>query len=369
MEKTNYFNKHIQLKMGPDYRLVIISDIHAHAAVFSDLLEKVALRDEDYLVILGDFVNRGPENMAVLGLLKTLADRPRTFIMKGNHESFVTTYVQSQENFKDMLAFLKEDPYVTVLHEMAKILDIDLYSCEDPESLRLALMEHFSEDLDFMDARPLIFENESLICVHAGYDPSFSIEADENKLLKYDFFDEQSPVHDKTVVVGHWPTSNLRRNQMTNLPYFNTEKNIITLDGGLGVKSSGELNALIILSTGGEIRYESLQANTFRPQTILKPMSLPVEELIFVNYPHFEIEVIEKGQVFTQCKHLHSGMTLSVFNSLLKEEKGKVEIKTSYINRFFNLSEGDEVEVCQRFEDCILVKFGDEFGWVLPEQL
>lgn len=369
MKTTIHSHKHIQLQTGPDYRLVIISDIHGHAALLSDLLEKIALKEEDYLVVLGDFVNRGPENLPVVALLMELANRPRTFIMKGNHESFVTTYVQSQENFKDMLAFLKEDPYVLILHEMAKKLDIDLYSCEDPEYLRQALLENFAAELSFMDLRPLIFENETFLCVHAGYEPSFSLEADEGKLLKYDFYDAQSPVQEKTVIVGHWPSSNLRSDHMTNLPFFNTEKNIITIDGGLGVKDSGELNALIITSVKGDIRYETLQANSFKTQTISQPMTLPVEDCIFVNYPHFDIELIEKGPTFTLCKHVNSGKTLSVFNSLVYEEEGKNRIKTSYINRFFNLPEGEEVEVCQVFEDCVLVKHQNEFGWVLPEQL
>ncbi|GAB6110143.1 metallophosphoesterase [Fusibacter bizertensis] len=362
-------NKHIRLATGCDYRLVIISDIHAHETVFQDLLKKVNLNEDDYLVILGDFINKGPENMAVLKLVMSLNKRKRTYILKGNHEGFVISSVQSEVEFAEMLAFLKQDPYELILHDMAKVIEFDLYNCQNSEIFRQALLQHFEEELDFIATRPVLLENESFILVHGGYEKEFCPERDEIKLLKYDFFNEKSPVQDKTIIVGHWPACNLRNDIMTNLPFFNNEKKIITIDGGLGVKSSGELNAFIITSKDGDVSYEVIQSNNYVERVVTKTIKLPEEELIFINYPHFDIEILERGPQFTKCRHLHSGKICSVFNSLLYKEGDKDYINTVYINRFFNPSLGDKVEICKIYEDCVHVKYNDEFGWILPAQI
>lgn len=359
-------SKHILLETGPNYRMVIISDIHGHASVLKDLLNKINLKTDDYLVILGDFINKGPESLEVLTFLTSFSHRPRTYILKGNHESFITTHIQSEVKFKDMMTILKTEPYGLILHDMAKHMNFDLYNGDDSECFRQLLLKNFKEEFEFLDSRPILLENESFILVHAGYDKEFCPERDEGQLLKYDFYNDHSPVHDKTVIVGHWPASNLRTDIMTNLPFFNDEKNLITIDGGLGVKSSGELNAFIITSEEGGISYDNMQSNTFEERVITHAMKLPEEELISVTYPHFDIEILESDHRYTSCRHVHSGKVFSVFNSLLYEEEGKNWIKTNYINRFFNLSEGDKVEICNVFDDCIQVKYNNEFGWILP---
>ncbi|MBN2794317.1 MAG: hypothetical protein JXR88_02840 [Clostridia bacterium] len=176
-------------------------------------------------------------------------------------------------------------------------------------------------------------------------------------------------MHAKTVIVGHWPASDLRTNIHYNLPHYNDHKNVITIDGGLGVKSSGELNAFIITKKNNSITYNVIQSNIFEEKEIVKGFEFPKETLTFVNYPHFDIEVLEVGERFTLCKHLHTGNIISVFNSLIEKVEDQHSLKTIYINKFFNLKPGDKVELCKAFEDCIHVKSGGEFGWVLPEQI
>lgn len=362
--------KHINIDTGTNYKIVVISDIHAHADLLEDLLSKIILKDEDYLVILGDFINKGPQNLKTLRMIMRLSDRPRTYIMKGNHEAFVMNFLNSKDDFVRMMRFLKDDPYELVLHDMAKELNFDIYSCDDAEIFRKLILDNYKEECSFISERPIIFENQDFIMVHGGYEKDICLESNENGFLKYDNYNELSPVHDKTVIVGHWPASNLRSDIQSNLPYYNDEKSIITIDGGLGVKTAGELNGFIISSKDGVISYEVIQSNFFEKKKILKKVDFIEEDLIYVNYPHFDIEVLEQKEKFTTCKHVHSGKVFSVFNSLLsKDDTDKDFINVSYINRFLNLEEGEVVEVTGKYEDCILVKYKDEFGWILPEQI
>ena len=81
--------------------------------------------------------------------------------------------------------------------------------------------------------------------------------------MKYDNYNLLGKKIKKKVVVGHWPSALLRETKFTNLPFINDEKNIINIDGGLGVKVSGELNAFIIEKKNSKIAYNCVQANGF----------------------------------------------------------------------------------------------------------
>ena len=153
------------------------------------------------------------------------------------------------------------------------------------------------------------------------------------------------------------------------MPYFNNEKNIITIDGGIGVKTSGELNALIIEKREGKRTIRYSQENHFEKMKIKESFHFQKEEKIFINYPHFDIEIIETGASMTKCRHIQSGKVLSIFTSLLETVDGKPQVITTYINHFLNLKVGEEVEMVMTYDDCALVKHGGEFGWILRRQI
>ena len=44
-------------------RIIVISDIHGNLAYLRGLVDKLALRADDQLVLLGDLVEKGPESM------------------------------------------------------------------------------------------------------------------------------------------------------------------------------------------------------------------------------------------------------------------------------------------------------------------
>ena len=59
---------------------------------------------------------------------------------------------------------------------------------------------------------------------------------------------------DKYVVVGHLPTSNQYANAINNDIIIDKQKRIISIDGGTGVKSISQLNALIITGDGDRFK-------------------------------------------------------------------------------------------------------------------
>ena len=358
----------IKIKKSDNYRIVAISDIHARLDLIEELLEKVQLREEDYLVIIGDFINKGPNSIGCLNLVRELLKRPKTICLKGNHELFIGRVLDSFDYSKRLLDYLRQDNYKTLIHDFAEIEGKSLhdYSYEEFFSLMNAT---YYDDLNFIKSLPIILEFDDFLFVHGGYDRSFDAVEDENKFLKYDNYKELGHVNEKTVVVGHWPTANLRTHTFTNVPFFEEEKNIIMIDGGMGVKTGGEMNALVINKTNGLISYEHKFVNDFEATTIKKKMTFNQEQTVLVNYPHFEVEVIEVGEELTLCKHVHSGNHLSVINSVVKEaEEGHV-LDIVYTNKFFNLEVGDVVGIIDRKADYVLVKYEHEIGWVHKSQI
>ncbi len=367
--------KEIYINLTDNYKAVAISDVHGHLQIFNSLLDQLNLDSNDHLIIIGDFINKGPESLKTLRRMIDLSSRPNTTILKGNHEYFICRYLfggESDLNYytnDEFLNFIINWPFDSILKDFCKDQGLSLDSFKDFESLRAMVFEHYESEANFINNLPILAHLDDMVFVHGGYDPTYHLDIDEGKFLKFDDFNRLSGVQEKTVVVGHWPTSNLRKKRNTNQPLFNTEKNIISIDGGLGVKTSGELNALIIEKENGKKNIHYIQENNFTKKTIKEGYLFNIEDKIFVNYPHFDLELIEKGELMTKCRHVHTGKELTIFNSLLNFTGDQPKVITTYINHFLNLTPGTEVELVMTYDDCALIKYGNEFGWVLSRQL
>ena len=70
------------------YRVICIADIHGNYTAFKRLLEKVNYnKDEDYLFILGDLLERGrDEEIPTINLLYELSGNEKVHIIFGNND-------------------------------------------------------------------------------------------------------------------------------------------------------------------------------------------------------------------------------------------------------------------------------------------
>ena len=77
-----------------------IGDIHGCLRPLEDLLEKLPVNwSEDYLVFLGDYIDRGPDSRLVLETLMALkeAHPERVVCLLGNHEWMLLRYLQGYD--------------------------------------------------------------------------------------------------------------------------------------------------------------------------------------------------------------------------------------------------------------------------------
>jgi len=193
-------------------RTYVIGDIHGCAEEIDRLLEAIAPAAGDTVVFLGDYVDRGPSPRAVIERLLRLEQQgPRCVFLKGNHEDMLLAYLGLPGMYAD--AFLNNGGATTLRS----------YGLEpgEPEAARRMPPEHLS----FLSNLQLQYVQGSVLCVHAGLNPSLPVDAQrpEDMLWIRDEFTSHPHAFPYTVIFGHTPW----REVLLDLPYK------IGLDTGL----------------------------------------------------------------------------------------------------------------------------------------
>ncbi|MCR5789892.1 MAG: metallophosphoesterase [Lachnospiraceae bacterium] len=227
----------------------VISDIHGEYDLFMELLEKINLRDEDNLYILGDVLDRGPHPIKTI---QKLMEMPNAFCVAGNHEQMAL----------ECLGFLMQEiteESITGLDE--KVL-LNFSSWQENggdttiKEFRQLDMEEKQDVIDFIRDfelyEKLSVNGHEYLLVHSGlgnFRPDKDIE--EYSLLEItweraDYDIQYFP--DKYVVTGHTPTQEITGNPRPG--YIYRHNNHIAIDCGAFIPG-GRL-AAICLDTGEE---------------------------------------------------------------------------------------------------------------------
>lgn len=232
----------------------VMSDIHGCYGEYQLLLKKINFSEEDVLILLGDYVDRGP---APIPVLFDMMSRPNVYPLMGNHD-YVAYYIMSKIGIdydpgesitkflegNDLVSYYywQKDGGKTTMSQFGKI---------EPE-YRKALLEYMSTFSYYAD---LTINEKRYILVHAGLG-----NFDEEKELpdytvgdvafKRPDFSKRYYADDNTVViVGHTPTGLVRSDRQ---PLVYEGDHLIDID--CGCVFGGNL-ACMCLETG-EITYQ-----------------------------------------------------------------------------------------------------------------
>ena len=74
--------------------IYIMSDIHGLYERYRVMLEKIDLKDEDQLYVLGDVIDRGPQSFEILF---DIMERQNVQLFLGNHEHMMLTYLNGTD--------------------------------------------------------------------------------------------------------------------------------------------------------------------------------------------------------------------------------------------------------------------------------
>jgi len=165
-------------------RILVVGDIHGCFERLVSLWKKISVTDDDLVIFLGDYVDRGRENVKVLKFIMSENEKENVIALCGNHEDMLLTDILAGQSFSETLR------------------EIAMQKLKEPD---------FEDKVfKFLKNLPYKFEmeingKEYFFC-HAGVNPKIPFdEQDEIDLLwiREKFF----TVYDgeKIVVVGHTP--------------------------------------------------------------------------------------------------------------------------------------------------------------------
>ena len=188
----------------------VISDIHGCARTFEALLQKIRLKKEDQLYLLGDYINKGPDSKGVLDLILHLKkEKFNVSCLRGNHDQMLLdvqlgnvpgSWEHSLEKQHTLQSFQVDTPF------------------EIPEFY-----------LRFLDDLGYYTETEHYFLVHAGFDfrSAFPFR-DPGSMLNIKTIDPpKGMLQGKKIVRGHVPQ------QLTNtLAAIEQSSEVISIDGG-----------------------------------------------------------------------------------------------------------------------------------------
>lgn len=201
-------------------RTIAISDIHGCYNELKRLLLDLEYdKENDKLIFLGDYIDRGKDSRLVISLIRRLQENNKNVVaLMGNHENMLLEYYKgidycwsfngSEETIKSYKGFNNQ----------------------------------FKDDMRWMRCLPLYYEDEHFIYVHAGIDVNKPIEEqDKNTLLwiRDDFIYNDKQYY-KRVIFGHTPTLGINGKDK---PIYTFTDNI---DIDTGCVYGGSLSALII---------------------------------------------------------------------------------------------------------------------------
>ena len=235
--------------------IYVIADIHGKYDMFSDLMEKICLGEEDVLYILGDMIDRGPDPIKTLF---KLMEMPNAVCIKGNHEVMALEcldFLMQEITDESILSFdagiLKKIVRWQYNGNRTTLEDFRKLSHEDQQAI-----------VDFMKNMPTYKRidagDKKYLLVHGGlggFDLEKQIEEYSVHDLVWERPDYSIPYYsDVYVVTGHTPTQEININPKPG--YIFKGNHHIAIDCG-SYRPDGRL-AAIRLDDGKEYYSDSI---------------------------------------------------------------------------------------------------------------
>ena len=197
---------------APERPVWLIGDVHGRLDLLAPLLVRIEREmaprraERPALVMLGDYVDRGPDSAGVLTLLRMRSERPETVVLMGNHERM-------------MLDFLR-DPVAHgrrwLRHGGVATAESFGVACDDGDgeaapsrlralakALRMAMPAGTEE---WLSALPLIWRSGSLAAVHAAMAPDAPVDGQNEEVLLWGRPDVMARPRPDGVWVAHGHT-------------------------------------------------------------------------------------------------------------------------------------------------------------------
>lgn len=200
----------------PYKRILAVGDIHGHFTEFMTLFNKLDVSDDDLVLLLGDLIQGGNENLKMIRWAMSESKKSNVIVLMGNAED---DFLHSATG-----KFAKE------LKEAAR---------------SEAQIEQ--QVIEFLQSRPThYYLNKIFFFCHAGIDPQKSLlNQTKTKLLNNRPKNFAKEYLGRTlIVIGHTRVQKI--NEAYTIPIKLPNRNILLLD--TGIKKSGRVSCVDVLS-------------------------------------------------------------------------------------------------------------------------
>ena len=169
-------------------RVIVTGDIHGCTRTFQTLIEnQVKLKDEDQLILIGDYVNKGPDSKGTLDYIFELQSFFQVKILLGNHDQLMLDAQNGREHEDEW--YIRGGDATLTSFGTDTIHDIPT--------------KYFS----FLNGLKKYLQLKDFLIVHAGFNfAEENIFLDENAMLTIrEMDDAQISRTNKKIVHGHVP--------------------------------------------------------------------------------------------------------------------------------------------------------------------
>lgn len=165
--------------------------------------------ERDQLILLGDYVDRGPRSKETVAYVCRLVREEGALALQGNHDHRFVGVVTGLAAADETAKFWEKGGADTLSSYYGRVV------AEDEDELKTCcryIRERYAEDIRFLMDLPMYYEDEHFIYAHAGLNPAF---ANWKLQPARDFLSIRKPFHEavlketKTVVFGHTKTVEL----------------------------------------------------------------------------------------------------------------------------------------------------------------
>lgn len=201
-------------------RIYAVGDIHGRLDLFKQLIDMVAADDaardaaETQLILLGDYVDRGPQSAALLGFLRgTVAPAGNVTFLLGNHEEYMLAAYDGDT--AALTAWVRHGGWETLRSYGLEDALIEQRDASVIDAMRAAIVP---EDISFLRGLTLSSRVGDYLFVHAGILPGTPLDAQSERDILWirDRFTNDDRDHGAIIVHGHTVRERpeLRRNRI-----------------------------------------------------------------------------------------------------------------------------------------------------------
>jgi serine/threonine protein phosphatase 1 len=199
--------KRLQDALDAGHHVWVVGDVHGYENTMQELVKCLNLSESDWVVFLGDLIDRGPNSYAVV---KAVYEHPQMTSVLGNHEMMMLELFHQDRisSFDDDIHLWWRNGGSSTVYSYEKAFGLDEGGLRN-ESMYACVGKH----QEWMVTLPSHIVLNEWRLVHAGYRPGIPLDeqSEEDYLwIRDSFYQANKPIDPmRTIIFGHTPTVGL----------------------------------------------------------------------------------------------------------------------------------------------------------------